>query len=376
MLCSKCGTENPDAKKFCAQCGTALPLRCAKCGSENSRIAKFCGDCGAPLAQAGRSAINPSPPDRAEPALQSLGEHDDASLAADGERKTVTSLFADIKGSMELMEELDPEEARAIVDPALKLMIDAAHRYEGYIVQSTGDGIFALFGAPIAHEDHAQRALFAALRMQEELKHYSDQLRADGRIPLQARVGVNTGEAVVRSIRTDEAHTEYTPIGHSVNLSARMQTLAPIGSIAATDSTRNLCEGYFTFKALGPTRVKGVSEPINVYEVTGLGPLRTRLQRSAGRGLSKFVGRQAEIEALTRALELAKQGHGQIAAAVAEAGVGKSRLFHEFRSRFLADFLVLDAFSVSHGKASAYLPVIDLLNTYFRISDRDDADLR
>ncbi len=308
--------------------------------------------------------------------MQSLGEHDDPSLAADGERKTVTSLFADIKGSMELMEELDPEEARAIVDPALKLMIDAARRYEGYIVQSTGDGIFALFGAPIAHEDHAQRALYAALRMQEELKHYSDRLRADGRIPLQARVGVNTGEAVVRSIRTDDAHTEYTPIGHSVNLSARMQTLAPIGSIAATDSTRNLCEGYFTFKALGPTRVKGVSEPINVYEVTGLSPLRTRLQRSAGRGLSKFVGRQAEIEALTRALELAKQGHGQIAAAVAEAGVGKSRLFHEFRSRFLTDFLVLDAFSVSHGKASAYLPVIDLLNTYFRISDRDDADLR
>jgi class 3 adenylate cyclase/tetratricopeptide (TPR) repeat protein len=375
MLCSNCGTENPDAKKFCAQCGAALPLICTKCGSENLRASKFCGECGAPLSQGSPTPSKSQNVARATPQTTAV-QIEDSALEQDGERKTVTALFADIKGSMELMEDLDPEEARAIVDPALRLMIDAAHRYEGYIVQSTGDGILALFGAPIAHEDHAQRALYAALRMQEDLKRYSDQLRADGRLPLQARVGVNTGEAVVRSIRTDDAHTEYTPIGHSVNLAARMQTLAPIGSIAATDNTRALCEGYFVFRALGPTRVKGVSEPINIYEITGLGPLRTRLQRSAGRGLSKFVGRQAELDALSRALASAKQGHGQIAAAVAEAGVGKSRLFYEFRSRFLSDCLVLDAFSVSHGKASAYLPVIDLLNSYFRISVEDDAGLR
>jgi adenylate cyclase len=186
----------------------------------------------------------------------------------DGERKTVTALFAHIKGSMELMEDLDLEDARAIVDPALKLMIDAVHRYDGYIVQSTGDGIFALFGAPLAYEDHPQRALFAALRLQEQLDRYSNRLRSHGRLPLQARVGLNTGDVVVRSIQTSEGHTEYTPIGHSTSLAARMQALAPVGSIAATDTTRKLCEGYFTFKRLGPTVVKGVSEPVEVYEVT------------------------------------------------------------------------------------------------------------
>jgi class 3 adenylate cyclase len=188
----------------------------------------------------------------------------------DGERKTITALFADIKGSMELMEDLDPEEARAIIDPALKLMIEAVHRYGGYIVQSTGDGIFALFGAPIAHEDHPQRALFTALRLQEQLGRYSSQLRSQGRMPLQARVGLNTGDVVVRSIETGEGHTEYTPIGHSTSLAARIQSLAPVGSIATSDGTRKLCEGYFKFKPLGPTVVKGVSDPIDIFEVTGL----------------------------------------------------------------------------------------------------------
>jgi class 3 adenylate cyclase len=192
-----------------------------------------------------------------------------ASESLEGERKTVTALFADIKGSMELMKDLDPEEARAIVDPALKLMMDAVHHFGGYVAQSTGDGIFALFGAPVAHEDHPQRALYAALRMQEDLKRYSDRTRAEGGVPIQVRVGVNTGEVVVRAIKTGDAHSEYTPIGHSTGLAARMQELAPIGSIATTEQVRKLCEGYFAFKALGPTKVKGVSEPVNVYETTG-----------------------------------------------------------------------------------------------------------
>src|SRR5262249_10034065 len=158
----------------------------------------------------------------------------------------------DIKGSMELTEDLDPEQARAIVDPALKLMIDAVHRYEGYVAQSTGDGIFALFGAPMAHEDHPQRALYAALKMQEELRLYAAKLRQSGQAPIESRIGINTGEVVVRSIKTADAHTEYVPVGHSTGLAARMQTLAPTGSIAITESTQKLCEGYFTFKVLGP----------------------------------------------------------------------------------------------------------------------------
>jgi class 3 adenylate cyclase/tetratricopeptide (TPR) repeat protein len=294
----------------------------------------------------------------------------------EGERKTVTALFADIKGSMELIEDLDPEEARAIVDPALKLMIEAVQHYGGYVAQSTGDGIFALFGAPVAHEDHPQRALYAALWMQEELKRYSDRIRAEGRLPIQARVGVNMGEVVVRSITTGEGRTEYAPVGHSTGIAARMQSLAPVGSIAATEAVRTLCEGYFVFKSLGPTKVKGVREAVNVYEVTGLGPLRTRLQRAAGRGLTKFVGRERELEALRHAAEQAKAGHGQIVGAIAEPGVGKSRLFLEFKAKNQSGWIVLEAFSVSHGKASAYLPVVDLLHTYFDIKPEDDARKR
>jgi class 3 adenylate cyclase/tetratricopeptide (TPR) repeat protein len=284
----------------------------------------------------------------------------------------VTALFADIKGSMELMEDLDPEEARAIVDPALKLMIDAVHHYGGYVVQSTGDGIFALFGAPVAHEDHPQRALYAALRLQEEMQRYSGQLRQSGNLPIEARVGVNTGEVVVRSIATGDNHPEYTPIGHSTSLAARMQALAPTGSIAATDGTRKLCEGYFTFRTLGPARVKGVSEPVAVFEVTGRGPLRTRLQVAAQRGLTRFVGRQAELEQMKHALELARVGHGQIVAVMGEPGVGKSRLFFEFKAVAQSGCLVLEGCSDSRGKAAAYLPVIDLLKGYFEILPGDD----
>ncbi len=374
MRCTNCDVENPAGTKFCGNCAAPLRHRCASCGFENPPQFKFCGECGVALAPTSATARIASPV--AAPAGVRVGP-DNAELSVpEGERKTVTALFADIKGSMDLMEDLDPEQARAIIDPALKLMIDGVHRYDGYIVQSTGDGIFALFGAPVAHEDHAQRSLFAALRLQEDMAKYSAELRKQGNPPVEIRIGVNTGEVVVRSIRTDDAHTEYTPIGHSTSLAARMQTLAPTGSIVVTEQTQKLAAGYFELKALGPARVKGVSEPIDVYEVLGIGPLRSRLQRSESRGLSKFVGRGAEMEELGRALDRARDGHGQIVAAMAEAGVGKSRLFHEFKLRAGAGALVLEAFSVSHGKASAYLPVVDLLKSYFRIADRDDERTR
>jgi class 3 adenylate cyclase/tetratricopeptide (TPR) repeat protein len=376
MRCTKCGTENAVGKKFCSQCGSGLPSRCPNCGTENPQASRFCGDCGAALvANAEPAATRSSQIGSIPPDIRVASEQPD-NLATDGERKTVTALFADIKGSTELEQDLDPEEARAIVDPALKLMIDAVRRYDGYIVQSTGDGIFALFGAPVAHEDHPQRALYAGLRMQEELKRYSAKLVADGGMPIEARIGVNSGEVVVRSISTGGGHVEYTPIGHTTNLASRMQAVAPTGSIATSEQTRKLCEGYFTLKPLGPTKVKGVSEPVNVYEVTGLGPLRTRLQRSAGRGYTKFVGRQRELDAMKAAAELAKAVHGQIVAAMAEPGVGKSRLFYEFKAVSQSGWMVLEAFSVSHGKASAFLPVIDLLHGYFDVRSEDDARKR
>ena len=289
-----------------------------------------------------------------------------------GERKTVTALFADIKGSTELMEDIDPEEAQAMVDPALRLMIEAVRHFDGYIVQSTGDGVFALFGAPVAHEDHPQRALYAALRMQDELRTYGARLRAEGRAPIEIRVGVNTGEVVVRSIQTGARNAEYTPIGHTTNLAARLQTIASTGSIVVSKDTERLVAGYFTLRPLGPVKIRGISDPVEVFEVAGIGPLRTRLQASAMRGLSKFVGRTRETDKLTAAFELAKRGHGQIVAAVADAGVGKSRLFYEFKAIAASGALTLETYSVSHGKAFAYLPVIELLNDYFAIAPEDD----
>jgi class 3 adenylate cyclase len=303
-----------------------------------------------------------------------LEQHDPS--ATEGERKNVTALFADIKGSMEMIENLDPEEARAIFDPALQLMIEAVRRYGGYVAQSTGDGIFAVFGAPIALEDHPQHALYAALHMQEGLKRYSNRLRERGEPPVTIRIGVNAGEVVVRTIKKGEADIEHLPIGHSISLASRLQALAPPGSIAISSAVYRLVEGYFTLNGLGPARIKGVSEPVQVYEVTGLGPLRTRLQRSAGRGYTKFVGRQNEIQAMKRAAEQAKAARGQIVAAVAEPGVGKSRLLFEFMAVSRSGWMVLEAISVSHGQASAFLPLIDLLYRYFEISSEDDARKR
>ena len=199
-----------------------------------------------------------------------------------GERKTITALFADLKGFTALIEGLDPEDARAIIDPALQLMMDAVHRYEGYVAQALGDGIFALFGAPIAHEDHPQRALYAALRMQEEMRQYSDQVRLKHGVPLHMRVGINTGAVVMRSIRKDDLHADYVPVGHSTNLAARMEQMATPGSIVVSEYTRKLTEGYFELKPLGAATLKGVEEPLNVYEVSGAGPLRTRLQVGIG----------------------------------------------------------------------------------------------
>src|SRR6266571_7626571 len=298
MRCSRCGHENKEGARFCNECGSKLEIICAACAMPNPPGSKFCSGCGS-LLTAQPPAPGPLTYTPQHLAQRILAEQAalEARATPDGERKTITALFADIKGSMELIEDLDPEEARRIIDPTLKLMMEAVHRYGGYVAQSTGDGIFALFGAPVAHEDHPQRALHAALAMQEELRRYADRLRNEGKIPVEARVGVNTGEVVVRAIETG-GHTEYTPVGHVTNLAARMQTAAPAGSIAASEATRRLCEGYFEFRSLGPTAVKGLSAPVEIYEVVHAGPLRTHFQLAARRGLTKFVGREREMGAM------------------------------------------------------------------------------
>jgi class 3 adenylate cyclase/tetratricopeptide (TPR) repeat protein len=348
------------------------------CGTRNVAGSRFCAGCGKPLgasAEPSRGAQAYTPPHLVsrilaeQAAMESRG-------ARDGERKTITALFADIKGSVELMENVDPEEAKAIVDPALQLMMDAVHRFEGYVAQSRGDGILALFGAPIAHEDHAQRAIHAALDMQQAIKRYAEKLRLEKGPSLQIRVGLNSGEVVVRSIRKDDLHTDYVPIGHSVNLAARMESLATPGSIVVSETTKKLAEGYFHFKSLGAAKVKGVSEPVAVYEVEGVGPLRTKLEVSSQRGLTRFVGRQDEMTQLHKALSLVRSGRGQIVAVMGDPGVGKSRLVHEFKLATQSDCRVLKAFAVSHGKAYPYLPLIDVLKGYFGITLEDDEQRR
>src|SRR5713226_7953888 len=309
MTCSNCGAENPTGLKFCEQCAAPFKKRCAQCEFENSAAARFCGECAAPLSAA---APGLAPQPGTTPSVQLLPKEADAS-ALEGERKTVTALFADIKGSTELMRD---------IDPALKLMIDAAHRYDGYVVQSTGDGIFALFGAPVAHEDHPQRALHAAIAMRDAIRHSGEELKKQGRSGVEVRIGINTGEVVLRMIHTG-GHTEYTPVGHAANLAARMQTVAPAGGIVISEDTRHLVEGYFELRDLGPTEVKGISEPINVYEVVGVGPLQGHFDLAVRRGLTKFVGRESELKQMAHALELARGGHGQIVAVVAEARYGQ-----------------------------------------------------
>src|SRR5437764_710202 len=254
MKCTACGSENAKAAKFCNQCAGPLPLVCLRCGVSNPLGSKFCNECAEPSTLSSTSR----PDTHASSEVKITPGESDATPVSDGERKAVTALFADIKGSTELMAGLDPEEARGIIDPALKLMIEAVHRYDGYVVQSTGDGIFALFGAPVAHEDHPQRALHAAIATRDEIRRRDEELRMHGRSGVEVRIGVNTGEVVMRTVQTG-GHTEYAPVGHVINLAARMQTVAPAGGIVVSEDTRGLVEGYFELHTLGPTEIKGVN---------------------------------------------------------------------------------------------------------------------
>jgi class 3 adenylate cyclase len=292
--------------------------------------------------------------------------------ALEGESKLVTVLFADLKGSMELLADRDPEEVRQILDPVLTHMMDAVHRYEGTVNQVMGDGIMALFGAPIAHEDHAVRACYAALRMQETVHRYAEEARRAHGVTVQIRVGLNSGEVLVRAIGND-LHMDYTAVGETTHLAARMEQLARPDTVLIAPATCGLVEGFVAVKSLGPVPVKGRREPVEVYELSGIGPARTRLQAAARRGLTRFVGRDAEIEVLRRSLEHAGAGHGQVVAIVGEAGVGKSRLHWEFtRSHHADGWLVLRSRSVSYARGTPYLPVIALLKAYLRIQEHDD----
>jgi class 3 adenylate cyclase len=312
----------------------------------------------APAATPAPEPLAYTPPYLAEKILTSRA-------ALEGERKQVTVLFADLKGSMELLAERDPEEARQLLDPVLEHMMAAVHRYEGTVNQVMGDGIMALFGAPLAHEDHAVRACYAALAMQAAMRRYGEDVRRTHGLAVQSRIGLNSGDVVVRAISND-LHMDYSAIGQTTHLAARMEQLATPGSILLTAATLRLVEGLVRVHALGPVPVKGLAEPVEVFELIGVTALRRRLQAAVARGLSPFVGRQPELEALWQALARAGAGQGQVVALIGEPGVGKSRLVYEFlHAHHTQGWLRLESSSVSYGKATAYLPVCDLLKAYW-----------
>jgi len=339
---------------------------------EAGRILVWIGDAGAmplatsiPASTQDRAPLTYTPPYLAEKILTSRS-------ALEGERKQVTVLFADLKGSMELLADRDPEEARQLLDPVLERMMAAVHRYEGTVNQVMGDGIMALFGAPLAHEDHAARACYAALAMQEAMQRYAAEVRRTQGLLVQMRVGLNSGEVVVRAIGND-LHMDYSAVGQTTHLAARMEQLAAPGSILLTAATLRLVEGLVQVHTLGPVPVKGLAEPVEVFELVGVSAIRQRLQAAVARGLTRFVGRQTELAALHQALARAEAGHGQVVALVGEAGVGKSRLVYELvHSHRTQGWLVLESASVSYGKATPYFPVIDLLKRYCHLENHDE----
>jgi class 3 adenylate cyclase/predicted ATPase len=374
MACPRCRHETPADAAFCPECGARLAPTCPQCGTASAPGYKFCKACGEPLATAGSGGgqserfTTPQvhiPKHLAERILTSKA-------ALEGERKQVTVLFADLKGSLELLGDRDPEEARAILDPVVERMMEAVHRYEGTVNQVMGDGIMALFGAPLGHEDHAVRACYAALDMQAAIRRYTGEARRAHGIEVQIRVGLNSGEVVVRTIGSD-LHMDYSAIGQTTHLASRMEQLATPGTIRLTAHTLHLVEGFVEVKPLGLVPVKGLEAPIEVYELVGAGPRRSRLEAAAARGLTRFVGRSRELEELRGVLGQAAEGHGQVVAIVGEPGVGKSRLVWEVtHSHRTHGWLIVQAGSVSYGKATLYLPFVDLLKEYFQIQDRHE----
>src|SRR5262245_47247936 len=368
MRCARCQQENPAGQKFCGDCGARLVTGCPACGSSNPPGQKFCGECGAPLTPGDLPKLTSpeayTPKHLAEKILTSKA-------TLEGERKQVTVLFADLKGSMELLADRDPEEARKILDPVLQRMMEAVHRYEGTVNQVMGDGVMALFGAPLAHEDHAVRACYAALRMQETVKQYADEVRRSHGAVVQIRVGLNSGEVVVRSIGSI-LHTHYTAVGQTTHLAARMEQTAMPGSVLLAADVLRLAEGFVEVKPLGPVNVKGLSEPVEVFELGAVGSFRTHFDRSRARGLSAFVGRDREMTALDAALERARSGSGQVVGVVAEAGTGKSRLCAEFVESCRARGIpILEGRGVAHGKAIPMLPMLEMWRAFYEIGDGD-----
>jgi class 3 adenylate cyclase/tetratricopeptide (TPR) repeat protein len=371
MECLKCQTKNPEARKFCRECGAKLLLPCPQCGMENFPGDKFCGECGCDLTQ----PTEAPPIDYKEPQSYTPKFLADKILTnrstIEGERKLVTVLFADVANYTSISEKLDPEAVHQIMDGCFKILMDEIHKYEGTINQFTGDGVMALFGAPVAHEDHAQRACYAALAIQSAVTAYGERIKRDHGQDFKMRIGLNSGPVIVGAIG-DDLRMDYTAIGDTTNLASRMEGMAQPGAIYISSNTQRLARDFFEFKSLGKVEVKGKEDPQEAFELQKTGEVETRIGASVAKGLTRFVGRKNSMAALMEAYEKVKSGSGQVVGLVGEAGVGKSRILFEMRGMLpQGEYSYLEGRCIHFGGSMIYLPILDILRSYFEIKDGD-----
>ncbi len=369
MQCPKCRFENREGVKFCEGCGAKLEMICPECSAAVPLDRNFCGECGCDLSQYKESPrIDYEQPRSYTPKF--LAEKIlTARSAIEGERKLVTVLFADVAGFTPMSEKLDPEDVHEIMDGCFRILMDEIHRFEGTVNEFRGDGVMALFGAPIAHEDHAQRACHAALAIQEGLAPYAERLRREYGIDFKMRIGLNSGPVVVGAIG-DDLRMDYTAQGDTANLAARMESNAEPGTILVSENTHRLAGRFFDFQSLGGIRVKGKEKAIPAYRLIRPSEVETRIEASVAKGLTRFVGRRRELETLKEAFEKARSGEGQVVGVVGEAGVGKSRLLLEFRNKLpKGEYLYLEGRSLHYGSSMPYLPILDALRSYLGIKE-------
>jgi len=371
MECPKCQFENREGAKFCKKCGEKLELTCPSCGTPYQQDSPFCDECGHNLKEPKETPpIDYSKPQSYTPKF--LAEKILTTRSSlEGERKLVTVLFSDVANYTAMAEKLDPEEVHQIMDGCFKILMDEIHKYEGTINQFTGDGVMALFGAPVSHEDHAQRACHAALSIQKAVGSYSEKVNKDCGADFQMRIGINSGPVIVGSIG-DDLRMDYTAVGDTTNLAARMESMAKPGAIYISSNTQRLARDFFEFKSLGKVEVKGKEDPQEAFELVKTGEVETRIGASVAKGLTRFVGRKNSMAALMEAFDKVKSGSGQVVGLVGEAGVGKSRLLLEMRNMLpQGECRYLEGRCLHYGGSMIYLPVLDILRSCFEIKEGD-----
>ena len=375
MRCSRCDRENRSDARFCRGCGAPLSLRCGACGADAEPDSAFCDRCGASLSSPAPTP-GPEAPRAAGPASYTpkhLAERILRTRAAiEGERKHVTVLFADLAGSTAIAERLGPDEFHLAMDRCFAVLLDEVHRYEGTVNQFTGDGIMAIFGAPLALEDSPRRAALAALGMQRALAPLREELASAHGVDFRMRIGIHSGLVVVGRIGND-LRMDYTAVGDTTHLAARLQTAAAPGSVLVSETTARGIDRFFELRDLGPVELKGLSRPRRVFEVVGETELESRTAARPELALTPLAGRERELSLLREAFESARDGRGRVVLLVGEAGLGKSRLLYEFRRR-LGDepHLFGEGRCASFGSNTAFLPIVDALRRLFEIDDRDD----